>query len=329
MNDSNPIQIKIVTLNARGLNKSIKRRSIFRWLHEQKAHFYFLQETYSDEKLKAVWEAEWGGKIFCSHGTKHSKGVMILLNPKYDIEVEKLERDNHGRLIILGTKMNDTNLVLVNLYAPNDLSQQVQFFDRTTDKLSKYADENIIIGGDFNCSLTHLDKVGEKPVENKKCVIDKISNLINLYSMHDVWREKNPSEKQFTWRDKAFKVQCRLDYFLVSQNLVNLAKDCHIIHAPGSDHCAVKLFIQSDSLNKKAGPGFWKFNASLLEDESYITELKENIIIYRNKYQYVEDKGLKWDLMKMEVRGFTIAYAKRKAKNKRDEEKKLQAHATK
>ena len=27
MNDSNPIQIKIVTLNVRGLNKSIKRRS--------------------------------------------------------------------------------------------------------------------------------------------------------------------------------------------------------------------------------------------------------------------------------------------------------------
>ena len=101
--------------------------------------------------------------------------------------MEKLERDNHGRLIILDTKMNDTNLVLVNLYAPNDLSQH----------------ENIIIGGDFNCSLTHLDKVGGKPVENKKCVIDKISNLINRYSMHDVWRVKNPSEKQFTWRDKA------------------------------------------------------------------------------------------------------------------------------
>ena len=166
------------------------------------------------------------------------------------------------------------------------MSQQVQFFDRITD-------ESITIGGDFNCSLTHLDKVGGKPVENKKCVIDKISNLINLYSMHDVWREKNPNERQFTWRDKAFKVQCRLDYLLVSQNLVNLAKECHIIHAPGSDHCAVKLFIQSDSLNKKAGPGFWKFNSSLLEDESYITELKENIKIHRNKYQSVEGRGLR------------------------------------
>ena len=121
---------------------------------------------------------------------------MIVLNPKYDIEVEKLEKDNHGRLIILDTKMNDTNLVLINLYTPNDLSQWVQFFDRITDKLSKYVDENIIIGDDFNCTHFILDKVGGKPVENKKCVIDKISNLINLYSMHDVWRERNPNEKQ-------------------------------------------------------------------------------------------------------------------------------------
>ena len=95
--------------------------------------------------------------------------------------------------------------------------------------------------------------------------------------MQDIWRETNPNKKQFTWRDKAYKVQCRLDYFLVSQDLANLAKECNIVHAPGSDHSAVKLFIQSDSLNKKAGPGFWKFNSSLLEEKSTLTELKENI----------------------------------------------------
>ena len=71
------------------------------------------------------------------------------------------------------------------------------------------------------------------------------------------------------------------------------------------------------------------FNSSLLEDESYITELKENIKIYQNKCQCIENKGLKWDLIKMEVRGSTIAFAKKKAKIKRDEEKKLQAQLNK
>ena len=181
---------------------------------------------------------------------------MILLNPKDDIDVIKFEKDSHGRLIILDKKMNGVNLVLMNLYAPNDVSQQAQFFEKVMNKLSNYADENIIIGGDLNCPLTELDKIGGKPVENKKRVRDKISQLSDLYSLQDVWREMKPKEKQFTWRDKAYKVQCRLDYFLVSQNLANLAKECSIVHAPGSDHCAVKLFSQSDSLNKKVGPGF-------------------------------------------------------------------------
>ena len=75
------------------------------------------------------------------------------------------------------------------------------------------------------------------------------------------------------------------------------------------------LFI----LNKKAGPGFQKFNSSLLEDEEYINQFKVNIESYRNKYLYLDDKGLRWDLMKMEVQGFTIAYTKRKAKKKRNE----------
>ena len=174
---------------------------------------------------------------------------MILLNPKYDIDVIKFEKDNHGRLIVLDTKMKGANLVLMNLYAPNDISQQVQFFEKVMNKLSNYANENIIIGDDFNCPLTELDKIGRKLVENKKRVRDKISQLSDLYSLQEVWRELNPKKKQFTagppWRDKAYKVQFRLDYFLASQNLANLAKECSIVHAPGSDHCAVKLFIQS------------------------------------------------------------------------------------
>ena len=76
------------------------------------------------QSKKASWETEWSGKIFCSHGTKHSKGVMILLNPKYDIDVIKYEKDNQARLIVLDTNMNGANLVLMNL------SLQTTFLNR-------------------------------------------------------------------------------------------------------------------------------------------------------------------------------------------------------
>ena len=71
--------IKFQSLNVRGLNKSIKRRSIFRWLHNQKFHFTFLQETYSSKECAQIWEAEWGGKAYFSHGSSQRRGVMLSL----------------------------------------------------------------------------------------------------------------------------------------------------------------------------------------------------------------------------------------------------------
>ena len=44
--------------------------------------------------------------------------------------------------------------------------------------------------------------------------------------------------------------------------------------------------------------------------------------MYREKYANVEDLGLKWDLIQMEIRGFTIQYFKIKME-KREREKLL------
>ena len=62
------------------------------------------------------------------------------------------------------------------------------------------------------------------------------------------------------------------------------------------------------------GPGFWKFNNTLLEDEEYVTLIRELIPQIREKYYSILDKRLLWELMKLEIRGETIKFAKRKSK---------------
>ena len=42
-----------------------------------------------------------------------------------------------------------------------------------------------------------------------------------------------------------------------------------------------------------------------------------------NKYQDLEDHGLLWELIKMEIRAFTISYSKQIAKTKKDYEEDL------
>ena len=80
MNAGNSSKFDVLSLNVRGIRDQIKRRSIFSYLKVQKANIYFLQETYSERADENIWRKEWGGELFFSHGTKHSKGVCTLIN---------------------------------------------------------------------------------------------------------------------------------------------------------------------------------------------------------------------------------------------------------
>ena len=120
---------------------------------------------------------------------------------------------------------------------------------------------------------------------------------------------------------------CRLDYFLISKELRDLVTSCKIIHAPQTDHSAVSIAFKSETMDQKKGPGFWKFNNSLLKDEKYTNKLRENIVQYKDKYKDVDDLGLRGDLIKMEIRGYTIMHSKTKAKIVNNEEIDLQNKA--
>jgi len=56
--------------------------------------------------------------------------------------------------------------------------------------------------------------------------------------------------------------------------------------------------VGSNHLNQKRGPNLWKFKTALLKDEAYVTALKMNIPMFKEKYNESHDLGLKWDLIK-------------------------------
>ena len=119
---TNPCDIKGLSVNVRGLNKSLKRRTVFRWLHHQNSSFIFLQETYSSKKCENTWRAEWGGEIVFNHGTNHSKGTMILFHPNLNFKIEKQTTDKNGRYIIIDGKCGDTRFVFVKTFTHQTMS---------------------------------------------------------------------------------------------------------------------------------------------------------------------------------------------------------------
>ena len=132
--------------------------------------------------------------------------------------------------------VDDSHIILVNIYAPNDLNQQLALFNDLQHTLQEFAQEYIIMGGDFNCALHDKDKKGGNPVSKKNLVIKKIEEIMNLYNLFDIWRNLNPQTIRFTWRSKLLKIQCRLDFFLISKDLGDLAISCKILNAPETNH---------------------------------------------------------------------------------------------
>ena len=231
----------------------------------------FLTRNALDCIDRKTMENEWGGKMLFSHGSPNSCGTAILISNKANCTELSTIPDPQGRFIISKVQVDDKVYVLVNIYAPNKDKDSVQFFGKLFTMLQTNnldSEENIILGGDFNFPLNPiLDKRGGIMIP-RKSVVDNIESLQNELDLVDIWRVKNPQTKSYTWSQKSPTILCRLDYWLISNNLCDFVNSTDIIPAIKTDHAAISLVL--GEIGEVKGPGMWKMNASLLDDEEYL-----------------------------------------------------------
>ena len=139
----------------------------------------------------------------------------------------------------------------------------------------------------------------------------------------DILRIKHPGKRCFFYESSALKMKSRIDFFLIPKSLIASTKTADIKTAIAPDHKAIRLFLQFES--KKKGPGLWKFNNSLLNDDTFVNLITSNYPIICRKYAYLTNLKLKWEMIKMEIRSLIIPYAKNKARNVRNLEKQLES----
>ena len=177
--------------------------------------------------------------------------------------------------------------------------------------------DRLIVGGDWNATLQCIDKKGGarwQPTAYR----DKLISMTEDLDLSDIFRKKKPSKLSFTYESKFLKVKSRIDFFLISNSLSESVSDVGTKTSIASDHKAIQLRLQF--INFVRGPGLWKFNNSLLEDDEFIELVNENYPAIINKYQEIRDKRLLWELIKMEIRSLTIPYSKNKARQNRTAE---------
>ena len=74
-------------------------------------------------------------------------------------------------------------------------------------------------------------------------------------------------------------ILCRLDFWLISNNLQDLVTTTDIIPTIKTDHAAISIEFSISEEHVK-GPGHWKMNCSLLDDEDYVGYVTAKIPIW-------------------------------------------------
>ena len=90
-----------------------------------------------------------------------------------------------------------------------------------------------------------------------------------------------------------------------------------------TNHAAITLALRN--IGEIKGPGIWKMNVSLLDDENYLEQLRINIPKWKQERENeLSDKRCVWDCIKYNIRLHAISYPKVKSKLRYEKEQRIQ-----
>ena len=286
-------KVKIATINVRGLRDNIKRRETLNWLKKYNIQVALLQETHTDKKIEHLWQAEWGGKVYFSHGTTQARGTAIFIDKDLDFKVLEV---NEGRWLIIRANLNSQRVTIMNVYAPN--SDTPEFFLATFEAAEEMGEARKIIAGDFNLVMDNaLDRSQgqHKNIKSQKIVKELAEHLDLL----DLWREIHPEQPGFTWkRYRPTYLAERLDFFLVTEEMAQFVVNMAVRPSHKSDHSIVLMELAFEI--EQRGPGYWKLNCALLQDKEYVSSINQLIEIELEQSCY-KSKKQQWENLKFAI----------------------------
>ena len=303
--------LSIVTVNVRGLKNKKKRHCVFNFVKKGKYDVVALQECHITSEQEATqWELQWGGKLYYTSGTARSLGQTLLVNKKHMQHSELIYQES--RILVIKIKVEDRNIMIMNIYAPNNNVEKIEFFNHVTEVTQNLTRDNpdLIIMGDFNSVIDNKDDIISGNKHNNR-EVDAFNDLVAHTDIHDIWRYQHENIREYTWnRTNPFTAR-RLDYIFASSSLLCFTEKSEILSFPFSDHRLVHVSFKMHHFQR--GPSYWKFNNSLLKDAQY-TEMINNILQEEEQGSELNPHH-KWDMTKIKIKECTIEYSKRKAQN--------------
>ena len=91
------------------------------WLngYKNKTHICCLQETHYRSQDTYRLKVRGWKNIFHANGKQKKAGVSILISDKIDLKIKKIRRDKERHYTMIKGSIQEGDITIVNIYAPN------------------------------------------------------------------------------------------------------------------------------------------------------------------------------------------------------------------
>lgn len=118
--------LKVISHNIKGFNSPQKRRKAFKAYKSLGADSLLLQEThFSTDNHPSYLYKTFKQCYFSTYGSR-SRGAAILIKNSVMFQTQQMYRDPNSRFVIVKGSIQDKQLTLASVYAPN--ASQATFF---------------------------------------------------------------------------------------------------------------------------------------------------------------------------------------------------------
>ena len=195
---------------------------------------------------------------FYHNSTLNRRGVGILISCKLNCELLNVFRDVSENILGLNVSLSGHNFLLASIYGPNIADNN--FFQDLSTLLNSYPESYKILAGDWNMTFSTAntnDNIDIYRMAAPPSLIRSraLADVCNTHHLSDPFRALQSDSRDFSYRPTNQRAnRSRLDFFIISDNLINMVSSCDIsteISNSLFDHHYVTLSFLSKKFKKK------------------------------------------------------------------------------
>ena len=183
--------------------------------------------------------------------------------------------------------IQEEDITIINIFAPN--IRAPQYIRQLLTAIKEKINSDTIILGDFNTSLTLMDRSTKQKINKKTQTLNDTIDKIDLI---DIYRTSIPKTADYIFFSSAHGTFSRIDHILGHKSSLSKFKIIEIISSIFPEHNAMRLEINYRGKKNVKNTNTWNLNNTLLNNQEITEEIKKYLETNDNEKRRSKTYGM-------------------------------------